>query len=58
MLILIGIISLTLSLSDLVFGNDLVSQAKSENQVIPSVLLKCIREVESRGNKRENTYQK
>jgi hypothetical protein len=42
---------------DLVFGNDLIQQAKSENSVIPNVVLQCIREVESRGKNHEyDTY--
>lgn len=32
------------------FGNDIIQQARSENSVIPNVVLMCVREVESRGN--------
>ncbi|KAI9482875.1 MAG: Rho GTPase activation protein [Benjaminiella poitrasii] len=42
----------------LVFGNDLVLQAKSENSIIPSIVLRCIREVESRGMSVEGIYRK
>lgn len=42
----------------MLFGNDLIEQAKSENSVIPSVVLKCIREVESRGLSVEGIYRK
>ncbi|KAG2208650.1 hypothetical protein INT47_007748 [Mucor saturninus] len=42
----------------LIFGNDLIEQAKSENSVIPSVVLKCVREVESRGISAEGIYRK
>lgn len=42
----------------MIFGNDLIEQAKSENSVIPSVVLKCVREVESRGLSAEGIYRK
>ncbi|GAA5798338.1 hypothetical protein HPULCUR_003740 [Helicostylum pulchrum] len=41
-----------------VFGNDLIDQARLEKSVIPSVVLKCIREVESRGLNVEGIYRK
>ncbi|KAG2230997.1 hypothetical protein INT48_002776 [Thamnidium elegans] len=41
-----------------VFGNDLIDQARLEKSVIPSVVLKCIREVESRGLHVEGIYRK
>lgn len=40
------------------FGNDLIDQARLEKSVIPSVVLKCIREVESRGLHVEGIYRK
>lgn len=43
---------------NLVFGNDLIQQARSENSVIPSVVLKCVREVEARGLSVEGIYRK
>jgi hypothetical protein len=36
---------------DVMFGNDIVQQACSENAVVPHVVLKCVREVEFRGSK-------
>ncbi|KAK4520570.1 Oligopeptidase A [Mucor velutinosus] len=43
---------------NLIFGNDLIQQARSENSVIPSVVLKCVREVEARGLSVEGIYRK
>lgn len=31
------------------FGGDLIQLAKSENSVIPTIVLKCVREIETRG---------
>lgn len=42
----------------MIFGNDLIQQARSENSVIPSVVLKCVREVEARGLSVEGIYRK
>ncbi|RCI04186.1 hypothetical protein CU098_003904 [Rhizopus stolonifer] len=43
---------------NLVFGNDLVQQARSENTLIPSIVTNCIREVELRGFSVEGIYRK
>ncbi|GAN02985.1 hypothetical protein MAM1_0032d02435 [Mucor ambiguus] len=43
---------------NLIFGNDLIQQSRSENSVIPSVVLKCVREVEARGLSVEGIYRK
>ncbi|KAI9361564.1 Rho GTPase activation protein [Pilaira anomala] len=40
------------------FGNDLIDQAQLEKSVIPSIILKCVREVESRGLLVEGIYRK
>lgn len=32
------------------FGNNIVDQARSENTFVPYIILKCVREVEFRGN--------
>ncbi|KAI8887601.1 RhoGAP-domain-containing protein, partial [Backusella circina FSU 941] len=41
-----------------IFGNDIVQQARSENAVVPHIVLKCVREVEFRGLKTEGIYRK
>ncbi|KAI8385611.1 Rho GTPase activation protein [Blakeslea trispora] len=43
---------------NVVFGNDLVQQAKLENTKIPFIILNCIREVELRGLSIEGIYRK
>ncbi|KAH9440544.1 hypothetical protein MJO28_016246 [Puccinia striiformis f. sp. tritici] len=40
------------------FGNDLVAQAKSENKLVPSVVTKCIEAVEEQAIKFEGIYRK
>ncbi|KNZ49802.1 hypothetical protein VP01_476g1 [Puccinia sorghi] len=40
------------------FGNDLVAQAKAENKLVPSVVIKCIEAVEEQGLKFEGIYRK
>ncbi|KAI8883238.1 RhoGAP-domain-containing protein [Backusella circina FSU 941] len=42
----------------LMFGNNIVDQARSENAFVPYVVLKCVREVEFRGLKVEGIYRK
>lgn len=41
-----------------VFGGDLIQLAKSENSVIPTIVLKCVREIETRGLSSEGLYRK
>ncbi|CEP10220.1 hypothetical protein [Parasitella parasitica] len=43
---------------ELIFGNDLVQQARLENSNIPLIVLKCVREVEARGLTAEGIYRK
>ncbi|KAI8647910.1 Rho GTPase activation protein [Parasitella parasitica] len=43
---------------NLIFGNDLIQQARSENSAIPLIVLKCVREVEARGLTVEGIYRK
>lgn len=40
------------------FGNDLVAQAKAENKLVPSVVIKCIEAVEEQGLNFEGIYRK
>ncbi|CAO3650159.1 unnamed protein product [Mucor hiemalis] len=44
--------------NSVVFGGDLIRQAKSENSVIPTIVLKCVREIEARGLSSEGLYRK
>ncbi|KAH9820716.1 hypothetical protein DFH28DRAFT_1079509 [Melampsora americana] len=41
-----------------IFGNDLVTQAKLENNLVPHVVVKCIEAVEQNGLKFEGIYRK
>ncbi|KAG0145008.1 hypothetical protein CROQUDRAFT_108093 [Cronartium quercuum f. sp. fusiforme G11] len=41
-----------------IFGNDLVSQAKLENNLVPHVVVKCIEAVEQNGLQFEGIYRK
>lgn len=38
------------------FGNDLVAQAKAENKLVPSVVIKCIEAVEEQGWFNSNAF--
>lgn len=40
------------------FGNDLIEQSKQENLMIPSIITRCIEQVESRGLDVEGIYRK
>ncbi|KAG0749868.1 hypothetical protein G6F62_008073 [Rhizopus arrhizus] len=42
----------------LMFGNDLIEQSKHENLMIPSIITRCIEQVESRGLDVEGIYRK
>ncbi|EIE86466.1 hypothetical protein RO3G_11177 [Rhizopus delemar RA 99-880] len=42
----------------LMFGNDLIEQSKQENLMIPSIITRCIEQVESRGLDVEGIYRK
>ncbi|EGG01819.1 uncharacterized protein MELLADRAFT_91892 [Melampsora larici-populina 98AG31] len=41
-----------------IFGNDLITQAKLENNLVPHVVVKCIEAVEQNGLKFEGIYRK
>ncbi|WAR63765.1 hypothetical protein PtB15_17B366 [Puccinia triticina] len=57
-LLVSGAGSIEEDVESVLFGNDLVNQARAENKLVPSVVTKCIEAVEEQGLNFEGIYRK